>query len=166
MENNLTISKLRESFPDEILGTHDQHGDVTVIVKPDRILDIARFLKEDPELQYNFLTDLTAVDYLGSQPRFEMVYHFYSIPKNHKVRIKCPLPEENLKIESLTPLWKTANWLEREAAEFFGITFLNHPDPRHLLLYDEFEGYPLRKDYPLKKRQPIIKYRPDAPTAE
>jgi NADH-quinone oxidoreductase subunit C len=76
------------------------------------------------------------------------------------------LPEENLKIESLTPLWKTANWLEREAAEFFGITFLNHPDPRHLLLYDEFEGYPLRKDYPLKKRQPIIKYRPDAPTAE
>ena len=166
MENNLTIDKLREIFPDEILDTHDQHGDVTVIVKPDLILEIARFLKEDPELQYNFLTDLTAVDYLGSVPRFEMVYHFYSIPKNHKIRIKSPLPEEKPEIESLTPLWKTANWLEREAAEFFGITFLNHPDPRHLLLYDEFEGYPLRKDYPLKKRQPIIKYRPDAPAVE
>ena len=166
MENNLTINKLREIFPDEILETHDQHGDVTAIVKPDHILEIARFLKEDPELQYNFLTDLTAVDYLGSVPRFEMVYHFYSIPKNHKIRIKSPLPEEKPEIESLTPLWKTANWLEREAAEFFGITFLNHPDPRHLLLYDEFEGYPLRKDYPLKKRQPIIKYRPDAPNAE
>ena len=166
MEENTTIAKLREHFPDEIVNTHDLHGDHTAVVKPDRFLEIAHFLKEDPDLQYNFLTDLTAVDYMGHMPRFEMVYHFYSLPKNHKVRIKVPLPEEKLEIESLAHLWKTANWLERECWEFFGIKFLNHPDMRHLLLYDEFEGFPLRKDYPLKKRQPIVKYRPDAPNPE
>jgi NADH-quinone oxidoreductase subunit C len=166
MEENTTITKLRQAFPDEILETHAQHGDHTAIVKPDRILDIARFLKEDQDLQYNFLTDLTAVDYLGREPRFEVVYHFCSIPKNTRFRIKVPLPESKPEIESLTPLWKTANWLERECAEFFGVKFLNHPDPRHLFLYDEFVGFPLRKDYPLKKRQPIVKYRPDAPNRE
>ena len=166
MEENTTIKKLQEHFADDILSTHDQHGDHTAVLKPDRFLEIARFLKEDSDLQYNFLTDLTAVDYMGKEPRFEMVYHFYSLPKNQRIRIKVPLPEDKLEIESLTPLWKTANWLERECSEFFGIKFLNHPDMRHLLLYDEFEGYPLRKDYPLKKRQPIVKYRPDAPNPE
>jgi NADH-quinone oxidoreductase subunit C len=166
MEENITISKLHQNFPEHIIDTHHQHGDHTVRVKPDRILDIAKFLKEDPELDYNFLTDLTAVDYLGQEPRFEVVYHFYSLGKNQRIRIKVPLPENQLEIDSLTPLWKTANWLERECSEFFGVTFKNHPDMRHLFLYDEFEGFPLRKDYPLKKRQPIVKYRPDAPNPE
>jgi NADH-quinone oxidoreductase subunit C len=166
MEENITIEKLKVQFPQEILGIHAQHGDYTVLVKPGRMLEIARFLKEDPDLQYNFLTDLTAVDYLGREPRFEVVYHFYSLPKNQRIRVKVPLSENHLEIASLTPLWKTANWLERECAEFYGVKFLGHPDPRHLLLYDEFQGYPLRKDYPLKKRQPIVKYRPDAPSRE
>jgi NADH-quinone oxidoreductase subunit C len=166
MEENITIEKLKVQFPQEIVGTHAQHGDYTVLVKPGRMLEIARFLKEDPDLQYNFLTDLTAVDYLGREPRFEVVYHFYSLPKNQRIRVKVPLSENHLEIASLTPLWKTANWLERECAEFYGVKFLGHPDPRHLLLYDEFQGYPLRKDYPLKKRQPIVKYRPDAPSRE
>jgi NADH-quinone oxidoreductase subunit C len=166
MEPNITIEKLKATFSQEILDTHAQHGDYTVLAKPGRLLEIARFLKEDPDLQYNFLTDLTAVDYLGREPRFEVVYHFYSLPKNQQIRVKVPLPENHLEIASLTPLWKTANWLERECAEFYGVKFLGHPDPRHLLLYDEFEGFPLRKDYPLKKRQPIVKYRPDAPSRE
>ena len=166
MEDNLTIEKLRQQFADEILDTHAQHGDHTMILKPERILEIARFLKEDPDLQYNFLTDLTAVDYMTREPRFEMVYHFYSLPKNTKIRVKVPLPESKLEVESLTPLWKTANFMERECWEFFGVKFLNHPDMRHLFLYDEFQGFPLRKDYPLKKRQPIVKYRPDAPNPE
>jgi NADH-quinone oxidoreductase subunit C len=166
MEDNPTIEKLRHEFADEILDTHAQHGDDTVIVKPDRILDIARFLKEDPDLQYNFLTDLTAADYMTREPRFEMVYHLYSLPKNTRIRVKVPLPESKLEIESLTPLWKTANFMERECWEFFGVKFLNHPNMRHLFLYDEFQGFPLRKDYPLKKRQPIVKYRPDAPNPE
>lgn len=156
MEESLTFKKLKERFPDSILQTHSFRGDDTALVKRVDIVAICRFLKEDPELSYNFLTDLTAVDYLGRQPRFEVVYHLYSLKHNHRVRIKAPLPETDPSIDSLTPLWKVADWLERECWDMFGIRFNGHPDPRRILLYEEFQGHPLRKDYPVDKRQPLI----------
>ena len=102
--------------------------------------------------------DLTAVDYHPASPRFEMVYHFYSLATNKRLRLKAPLSGPDFEIASLTALWQGANWFEREVYDMFGIKFKNHPDLRRILMYDGFKGHPLRKDYPLKKRQPIIKH--------
>jgi len=122
--------------------------------------DIFRWLKEDPQLDFNFLADLTAVDYLDKRtPRFEVVYHLYSLSKNHRLRVKIPVAGEDPVVDSLTPLWKGANWLEREVWDMFGIRFRGHPDLRRILLYEQFEGYPLRKDYPVNHRQPLVKER-------
>jgi len=100
------------------------------------------------------------VDYLDKRtPRFEVVYHLYSLSKNHRLRVKIPVAGEDPVVDSLTPLWKGANWLEREVWDMFGIRFRGHPDLRRILLYEQFEGYPLRKDYPVNYRQPLVKER-------
>src|SRR5688500_20087172 len=96
------------------------------------------------------LMDLTVVDYLGIQePRFEVVYHLYSLTKNHRLRLKIQLDEEETKVPSVLSLWKSANWMEREAWDLYGVVFEGHPDLRRILLYPQFEGHPLRKDYPM-----------------
>ena len=102
------------------------------------------------------LTDLTCVDYLGETPRFEMVYHLYSLAKNHRLRIKARVPEDPCEIDTLCPLWPSANWMEREVWDLYGVRFTGHPDLRRLLLYEEFQGHPLRKDYPKERRQPLV----------
>jgi NADH-quinone oxidoreductase subunit C len=156
MEESLAHKKIKEKFPEAVLDWHIQHGDETIILRGDVILEIARLLKEDPELQFNFLMDMTAVDYLGRKPRFEVVYHFLSLPFNHRLRVKLQLDDLYPTVKSLTPLWKTANWLERECFDLYGIRFEGHPNLQRILLYEGFEGHPLRKDYPKKKRQPLI----------
>jgi NADH-quinone oxidoreductase subunit C len=119
-----------------------------------------RSLKEDPKLEFDFLTDITAVDFLGKkEPRFEVVYHLYSFRSNRRLRVKAAVPEAEPVVESLTPLWKAANWLEREVWDMFGIRFEGHPDLRRILLYEEFQGYPLRKDYPVNQWQPLVPER-------
>jgi len=105
------------------------------------------------------LLDLTCVDYKGQEPRFEMVYHLFSIPQNCRLRIKTKLSEKDLVIDSLTSLWQNANWLEREVFDMFGVSFNGHPYLRRIFMYDGFEGHPLRKDYHLRKRQPRIPLR-------
>jgi NADH/F420H2 dehydrogenase subunit C len=102
------------------------------------------------------LADLTAVDYLGREPRFEMVYHLVSIETSSRIRIKIPLTQADAKVPTLCELWQGANWLEREAYDMYGIDFTGHPDLTRIYLYEEFEGHPLRKDYPKEKRQPLI----------
>ena len=107
------------------------------------------------------LMDLTAVDYLTypgreDAPRFEVVYHLYSVPHNHRVRIKAGVEEDDAVVPTAVPLWPIADWLEREVWDMFGLRFAEHPDLRRLLLYEQFEGHPLRKDYPVSKRQPLI----------
>ena len=102
------------------------------------------------------LTDLTAVDYLGETPRFEVVYHFYSTIQNRRVRIKARVSEEAAELASVCDLFASANWMEREVFDLYGIRFTGHPDLRRILLYEEFEGHPLRKDYPKEKRQPLV----------
>jgi len=96
------------------------------------------------------------VDYLGEQPRFEMVYHLYSVGRNRRLRVKARVPEEPAEIDTLTELWSSANWMEREVWDMYGIRFKGHPNLRRLLLYEEFEGHPLRKDYPKERRQPLV----------
>lgn len=112
------------------------------------------FLKNDPELSFDYLTDVTGVDYLKQErdPRFDLVYHLYSFKNNQRLRVKLGVPDEDLDVPTMSELWKAALWLEREAFEMFGFNFVGHPDLRRLLLPDVFDGFPLRKDYPLRGR--------------
>lgn len=156
MESSITIKRVQDTLDKAVIEVHSQLGQDTVIIAPSGLLEVARLLKEDPELEYNYLMDLTAVDYWKRRPRFEMVYHFLSLKNNSRIRVKVPVPEPDPKVDSLTSLWSAANWYEREVYDMFGIQFMGHPDLRRILMYPEFEGHPLRKDYPIEKRQPLI----------
>jgi len=148
-ENNRAVLKLNEKFASSIIDVVEFRGEVTVTVKKEDILAVLSFLKQS--LQYNLLTDVTAVDYLGKKAeRFMMVYQLYSIPNKDRLRIKAAVSEGDCRIESATQVWATANWLEREVYDLFGITFNNHPDLRRILMTPDWEGHPLRKDYPLQ----------------
>lgn len=154
------IQYLRERFSDRILLSHAFRGDETILIPREGLREIISFLKEDPKLDFDFLTDITAVDHLGKkEPRFEVVYHLYSLRAGHRLRVKVPVPEADPVVDSLVPLWKGANWLEREVWDMFGIRFNGHPDLRRILLYKEFQGHPLRKDYPVNQRQPLVPER-------
>ena len=150
--------KLKEKWPDVVLEIHDYRGDETVVIKREALLNLAHFIKEDPAFDMKVLMDLTAVDGLPMKwkPRFQVVYHFYSLSKNHRLRFKVPVEEKDAIVPSLVELWASANWFEREVWDMFGIRFDTHPDLRRILMYDEFVGHPLRKDYPYNKRQPLI----------
>jgi NADH-quinone oxidoreductase subunit C len=151
------LRRLLELLPGAVQETHARLGDATARVDPSRVVEVLRLLRDDPELEFEMLTDVTAVDYLGEVPRFEVVYHLYSVSKNHRVRIKARVPGDDApELESAVPVWPSANWMEREVWDLYGIRFRNHPDLRRILLYEQFEGHPLRKDYPKEKRQPLV----------
>ncbi len=150
------LERLRERFPTDVISTDCYRGDASATVRPESLLDVARFAKDDPALRFDLPLDVTAVDYIGQAPRFEVVHHLYSTKHHHRLRLKARVPEKNPTIASVTPLWVGANWLERETYDMYGIRFSGHPDLRRIYLYDEFEGHPLRKDYPKEKRQPLI----------
>lgn len=146
-ENNRAVIRLKEKFASSILDVVEFRGEVTVTVAKNDIYAVLSFLKQS--LQFNLLTDVTAVDYQGKkEDRFMMVYQLYSIPVKDRLRVKCPVSEADCRVESATQVWTTANWLEREVYDLFGITFDNHPDLRRILMTPEWEGHPLRKDYP------------------
>jgi NADH-quinone oxidoreductase subunit C len=153
------LARLRARFPDGLLETHHYRGDWTVRVMPASLVEICRFLRDDPVCAFEFLMDVTAVDYIGSTPRFEVVYHLYSRAQNHRLRVKVRVPEDACRIASVCSVWLGANWLERETYDMYGIHFDGHPDLRRIYLYEEFEGHPLRKDYPKEKRQPLVVQR-------
>ncbi len=150
------LSGLRERFGADVRSMHAWRGDLTVEIAPARLVEICRFLRDDPAFAFDFLVDVTAVDYLGSVPRFELVYHLKSLPLGHRLRVKARVPEDAARIDSLVAVWRGADWLERETFDMYGIHFVDHPDLRRIYLYEEFEGYPLRKDYPKEKRQPLV----------
>lgn len=149
------IEKFKIQFGDAILDAHENFGDETIIVKKDRLKEILIASKQNPDLQFDLLMDICGVDYLGRSPRFEVVYHLYSVPKNHRIRIKVQVSEEDCKVESCVDLWKSADWFEREAFDMLGIVFEGHPNLKRLLLFEGFQGHPLRKDYPITQRQKI-----------
>jgi len=148
-----TVDAARARFGDAILRHEVMAGDEHVIfVDPERSYEILEWLKEDPDQLYNYLSDVTAVDYGSGRP-IQVVYQLYSIPLRHAIRVKAELPLSHLEIDSVVPLWKAADWLEREVYDMFGVTFRNHPDLRRILMPEVYaEGHPLRKDFPLRGR--------------
>ena len=152
----IALQLLRENFPDAVLDAMLPQGDATAVIRPESLTRIIDFLKNDSRLQFNILVDITAVDYLERKPRFDVVYHLLSLPFNRRLRLKVPVEDGSSALNSLTPWWGSANWLEREVWDMFGIRFAGHPDLKRILMYEEFQGHPLRKDYPIRKRQPLI----------
>jgi NADH-quinone oxidoreductase subunit C len=153
------IERLRQGFGERILASHHDLGEATAVIGREDAPEIFQALRDQPEFGFDFLTDVTAVDYLGQVPRFTVVYHLYSLAQNHRLRLKIRVAEDEAWVHSLVPLWKAANWMERECWDLLGIRFVGHPDLRRILLYDEFIGHPLRKDYPVDKRQPLTPER-------
>jgi NADH-quinone oxidoreductase subunit C len=147
----LIPQKLQEKFPQVQFEFVDYRGDLSVKFDKEYITEICRYLKEDSELEFRLCEDVTAIDWAERKNRFMVVYHIFSLKHNLRLRLKVPLPgdESNWNIESVTSIWKTANWLERETYDMFGIIFNNHPDLRRMYMPEDFQYHPLRKDYPL-----------------
>lgn len=144
-----SIAKLKENYPNALLEVSTFRGEITVRIPKQDLYEICRFLHSNPELQYYMLTDLCGVDLFPNNPRFEVVYLLYSFKLNHRLRLKVNV-REGESVPSVESIWKAANWLEREVYDLFGITFENHPDLRRILLWDGYEGHPLRKDFPVE----------------
>ena len=156
----LILEKLEAQHSDALLAQDEARGSVVLVVRKDQAYAVLEYLKTDPELAYTYLVDVTAVDNSQMESelmqfdyaRFMVVYHLYSYQGQGRVRVKVPVHENDLRITSVTGLWQGANWLERETYDMFGIDFDGHPDLRRILMPDDFEGHPLRKDYPLRGR--------------
>src|SRR4051812_44627327 len=132
---------------DAVKGGQHERGELTLEIAPAKIASICGFLKYDQ--QFARLSTVTAVDRWPAEPRFEVVYHLHSVERNDRVRLKCRIPGESPAIESVTEVWRGANWYEREVFDLFGIRFINHPNLRRIMMPEDWEGYPLRKDYPI-----------------
>lgn len=142
--------RLKGAFPDEVLDVTEFRGQVGVKVRKDRIVDLCRFLHDEPDLSFDFPSSLCGVDNLGRDPRFEVLYNLYSTPHRHRIVLKAQVPESDPAIDTVTSVWVGVDWHERETYDMFGISFNGHPDLRRILMPEDWEGHPLRKDYPLK----------------
>ena len=161
------LDRLKAELGARVLATSSFCGDDEAVVAPADWLAAARLLRDDPACAMDHFIDLTAIDYPEREPevpRFDVVLLLRSLEKNHRVRLKTRV-RDGQKLASLCSVWKGADWTEREAFDMFGIRFTGHPDLRRILMYDEFVGYPLRKDYPIGKTQPLVAYR-DVPPAK
>ena len=179
------LDALKAAHGDAIAFVETQHGDAIAWVKRDQLLAVATWLKHDPAMAFDAPVFATCIDRLdwkpqhvppgpqvypasaawtddGAHPRFEVVYQLRSSTHKHRLRLKCAVPEHDARVPSLSGLWPAFNWQERETFDMYGIKFDGHPDLRRIYLYDEFVGYPLRKDYPKEKRQPLVR-RDDLP---
>jgi NADH-quinone oxidoreductase subunit C len=133
--------------PGAVLSGKADQGELTLVIAPERIVPTCRLLRDGQ--QFERLADLTAVDWHPREPRFEVVYHLHSVNQNQRLRLKCRLPGDAAEIDSVTSVWRSANWHEREVFDLFGIRFRNHPNLRRIMLPEDWEGHPLRKDYPI-----------------
>jgi NADH-quinone oxidoreductase subunit C len=147
--NAVVLEKLKSRFADAVLEANEFRGELTVVVPKERIVDICRFLKEDPQLQFDFLADVFGIDMYTPTKRFGVIYNLYSLKNKNRIHLKVFTEEEDPKVPTMTGLFGTANWHEREAFDMFGIIFEGHPDLRRIYMPDDFEHYPLRKDFPL-----------------
>lgn len=154
------LQQIQDELGAKVLSASEAQGDDVIALDRAGLRESFRLLKEDAELCFNFLSDITAVDYWQKQePRFEVVYQLVSLKRRRRLRLRVGVPESDPVVESLTPLWRGANFLEREVWDLYGIRFSDHPDLRRILLYDEFNGHPLRKDYPVNLCQPRVPER-------
>ncbi len=147
-EQNIAVQRLREAMPQAIESVGSFRDQVTVYLHKEHLVEACLFLRDTPGLEFDFMTDLTAVDYPARPRRFDVVIHLYSMTQNHLLRVKVSVAEGE-SCPTLVGVWKTSNWQERECFDMFGIVFAGHPDLRRILLPEDWEGYPLRKDYPL-----------------
>ena len=156
MKKEESLQRLVREFEPVIIESHCNLGEETLVLSPSGLRQVALTLRDDPNLDFQTLMDLTAVDHFDRQPRFELVYHLWSLSRSARLRLKVPVDGIEPQLDSVCHIWPVANWYEREVYDMFGIRFRGHPDLRRLLLYPEFEGHPLRKDYPIDKRQPLV----------
>jgi len=145
---------LIEERPEALRETDAAHGDVTVVVEVEHAYSVLRQLRDDLRMDFEMLSDLCAVDWLeqGRAERFDVVYHLLSIRRNRRLRVKVSVDESVCEVDSVCSIWPAANWMEREVFDLYGIGFRNHPDLRRILLQQDFEGHPLRKDFPKRGR--------------
>ncbi|MBA2663981.1 MAG: NADH-quinone oxidoreductase subunit C [Bradymonadaceae bacterium] len=150
------INFVQNKFADEVLDSHSRLGNDTVIIKRERLAEIVEALRDEATTKMDFLRTITAVDYMQRLPRFEVVYVLYSMTHKHMLTLRVVLEESDLRLASLHKLYGTAGWQEREVWDMYGVRFDGHPDLRRVLLYEEFEGHPLRKDYAKQASQPRV----------
>ncbi len=144
------LARLLATRPDMIQGAKFDRAELSIYVRRDAIRVACSALRDDPELQFNFLSDITCVDWFPSEPRYEVIYHLFSIPTKRRVRLKVQLGANDPVLESVTPVWPAANFFEREVFDLFGIRFDGHPYLRRIMMPENWEGHPLRKDYPVE----------------
>jgi len=151
MDADGLIASLQQAVPDvAIERATSMDAQPTFFVAPENLESVARALRDVPELSFAFLAELTAVDYWPREPRYEVVYILVSIANRLRLRMKVRLPNDAAHLATVSSIWPAANWLEREVWDLFGIAFAGHPDPRRLLMPEDWEGHPLRKDYPVQ----------------
>jgi len=139
------VAALQQWDAAAIAGGSEEHGEVTLLLAPEKIRGACQLLKEHQG--FARLSSITAVDRYPAEPRFEVVYHLHSIENNQRIRLKCSLPGEHPEIDSVVGVWRSANWYEREVFDLFGIGFRNHPNLKRIMMPDDWEGHPLRRDY-------------------
>ena len=147
-----TVAFLRERFPDTVLDASEYRGEMTITVRPDRIAEVCRALRDEPRLAYNYIADITAVDWLERDPRYDVVYHLLSLATYGVVRLKAQVGDEDTpdpELPTVTTVWPGADWFEREIYDLFGIRFAGHPNQTRILMPEDWVGHPLLKDYPL-----------------
>ena len=154
-----SLEKLQAQFPELFFEVRRFRNEVTVFVPRENLVEICRFLKTDEETHYNYLADLTGNDWPDRDPRFEVILQLYSLKHFGYLRLKVRVPEDDCVCPSVTSVWRTANWHEREVHDLFGIKFDGHPDLRRILLPEEFVGFPLRQDHEIGWEQPEFTVR-------
>lgn len=140
---------LKDKFPQAVLEIEEFRGETTVVVEATKLLEVMAFLKQNSELSYDMLIDQAGVDFPDRPLRFSLSYLLHSMKFNNRIRVKTGVAQ-GVAVDTVSSIWRSADWMERETAEMFGIVFKNHPNPKHILLTDDFVGYPLRKDYDVK----------------
>lgn len=150
------ITLVKNKFGDAILDSHSRLGNDTVVIEAKDLIEVASYLRHDPATKMDLLRDLTAVDYLNRIPRFEVVYILYSMEHKHMLTVRVIVHEEQTTVPTTQNIWKISSWMEREVWDMYGIHFEGHPDLRRVLLYEEFDGHPLRKDYATQQSQPRV----------
>jgi NADH-quinone oxidoreductase subunit C len=151
----MLVRKVNERFPGALLESVEFRGDHSILVDGQKLVEVARFLKEDPELDFTYLLYNTAVDWPARQPRFDVIWEVRSLARGTRVRLKAQAAMPECRVPSLTSIWPAANWHERETYDLLGIRFDGHPDLRRILMPDTWEGHPLRKDY-VSFGEPVI----------
>jgi len=153
------LNELQERFGAEIEDIAVLHGQAAAVVKRDALNEVLTYLRDGERTLFDLFLDLTGVDYIRRQPRFEVVIHLVSIPLLHRIRLKVRLDEDDLVMPTITPVYPSADWFERECYDLYGVRFQGHPNLKRILLYEGFVGHPLRKDYSITNRQPIVEQR-------